>query len=335
MPDSFSTHNVGELTPVPGTNAHRLSRYPAFLEEAFSLKLGKSQARQSTGCEIRCVPENSVTLLISSPDEAIVQVYQGDFWVQNIELAGGGVQEVRVEPAEKLKGLRKNTHSSLKYSPDLIRLKVQKGTVWLYSVEGFGGGLRPPRPEELPKITWLAWGSSITQADTYGYVHQCANRLGVQVLNKGLSGSCGVEPAVAQWLAQECNWAFATLEWGVNLRGSLEPDAFEFRASESLNHFVATGKPIFLITSFTNDVHLKVAEPETARRQNLYDDILRSLATQAPEHVEIIEGCDVLHDITSLGSDLVHPTHDGQNRMGETLASILNGRHLLSEVLLP
>jgi lysophospholipase L1-like esterase len=321
--DLFSTFNAGELTPLPAVNAFRLSRYPVSLENAFRMGGGKKMARQSQGCELRCVPENGVVFRISSPNQASVQVFQGDFWMQTLELTPGGVQEVIVEPQDRLKRLTAEKAPGLLFSSQVIRLKVQRGTLWLHEVEAFGGEVRPPRPEELPATTWLAWGSSITQADTYGYVHQCAHRLGVDVLNKGLSGSCGVEPEIAAWLAGHTHWDFATLEWGVNLRGHLEPEDFRQRATDSLAPFAETGKPVFLITPFTNDVHLGVGDPETTRRQNAYDDILRELAAQAPDHVRLIEGRDVLRDASSLGADLVHPTHDGHNRMGEELA-----RHL-------
>jgi len=40
-------------------------------------------------------------------------------------------------------------------------------------------------------------------------------------------------------------------------------------------------------------------------------------------HLHLIEGKDVLKQWSWLGGDLVHPNHDGHNRMGEELAEIL------------
>ena len=87
-----------------------------------------------------------------------------------------------------------------------------------------------------------------------------AQRLGVDVLDKGLSGSCGAEPAVAEFLVNECEWDFATCEWGVNMRHCVEPDDFRQRVHGCLDHFVPTGKPVFLITIFPSNADLGLAE---------------------------------------------------------------------------
>jgi len=322
---TFSTFNVGELTPVDGIQGLRLSRYPSRMESEFLTPGGKVNCRKAVGCEVRLIPATDrVVFRISSPEQVTVQFHQGDFWIQAAHLTPGQVKEVEVLLRPELIDLPDEAQRDLLFSPRMIRMRVQSaGVVYLHSIDTYGAGSRPPTSEELPSTRWLAWGSSITQCDTYGYVHQAAHRLRVDILNKGMSGSCGVEPAVAQYHCECEDWDFATLEWGVNIRGSVEPDEFKRRIDGCLSHFIATGKPVFLITPFPNDAHLKLGDPDTVRRQHAFGDLLRSAAEQAPEQVKLIEGADVLKKWNWLAGDLVHPTHEGQNMMGEQLANLL------------
>jgi hypothetical protein len=321
---TFSTFNVGELTPIPGIDAVRLSRYPSRLETSYLTPAGKLNSRTSVGCEIRLVPECERTLFrVSSPDRIQLDVYQGDFWLQSATLDPGCWTEVLVEQRPRLLDLPEAARKDMRFSPEVLRLRVPGGTLFLHDIDTFGYGSRLPTPEEVPAIRWLAWGSSITQCDKYGYVHQAAERLRVDVLNKGMSGSCGVEPEVAAWHCEQDSWDFATVEWGVNIRGSVEPDEFKRRIDGCLEHFMATGKPVFLITVFPNNVHLGLDNPDVIRRQNAYDNLLREAAEQAPDQVRLIEGSDVLQRWTWLTGDLVHPTHEGHSLMGEQLANLL------------
>ncbi len=319
---SFSTFNVGEMTPVDGIQGFRLSRYPSRLETEFLTPGGKVNARKAVGCEIRLVPNTDrVRFRLSSPETVTVQFYQGDFWVQSVQLRPGQVQEPEVCVKPELFDLPEAAKSDLLFHPAVIRMRVESaGIVYLHGLDTYGFGSRPPMAEELPAIRWLAWGSSITQCDTYGYVHQAAHRLRVEVLNKGMSGSCGVEPATAQYHCECEDWEFATLEWGVNIRGSVEPEEFKQRVDGCLEHFIATGKPVFLITPFSNDAHLGLGDPETVRRQSAFGEILREAVEASPEQIRLIEGEGILARWNWLAGDLVHPTHEGHNMMGEKLA---------------
>jgi len=173
----------------------------------------------------------------------------------------------------------------------------------------------------------LAYGSSITQCDTYGYIFAAADRLGVDVLDKGMSGSCGVEDETIGFLAKECSWDFMTCEWGINIRGSVEPEEFEQRVVRALDILMETGKPVFLITIFPNGCRLDDTEPLHLERERAFDEILRGeVSRRKHPTLQLIEGADVLRSTAWLGGDLVHPTHSGQNRMGECLAGILRDR---------
>ena len=105
--------------------------------------------------------------------------------------------------------------------------------------EAYGAAIRPPRQEEVPSLRWLAYGSSITygantQHPATSYVQQAARRLGVDVLNLGLPGSCMAEPAMAEYLASRTDVELVTCELGVNMTGWIEPAEFERRVRHLL-----------------------------------------------------------------------------------------------------
>jgi hypothetical protein len=324
----YSTFNVAELTPIDGLpGAVRLSRFPGRLEPMYSLPGGKIVWRQSTGCEIRLVPAGPrVIFRLSAPEATKVAVFQGDFWQAGLEMEPGRVYEFAVEVADNLLHLPENARGDCLFSPEVLRLRVERGTIYLHAIDTHGAGSREPSPSEQPAKRWLAWGSSITHADTYGYIFQAAHRLGVDVLDKGLSGSCGAEPEVAEFLVNECEWDFATCEWGVNMRDSVEPDDFRQRVHGCLDHFVPTGKPVFLLTIFPSNADIGLAEESVCKRVVAFNHILReAVEARSAPNLHLIEGSVVVKRWNWLGGDLVHPTHDGHNRMGEELARILQG----------
>jgi lysophospholipase L1-like esterase len=152
-------------------------------------------------------------------------------------------------------------------------------------------------------------------------------RLGVDVQNKGLSGSCHIESTAAEFIACGCEWDFATLELGVNMRATFTPEEFEKRA----RHIVARctgakpGRPVVLITIFQNAAHRLIEPDAVTGRQEAFNQILRGIARECQSRdVHIIEGADIVDDLGCLGTDLVHPSDYGHARMGENLARALS-----------
>lgn len=325
--DHVALHNVAELTPIDGVpGAHRLSRFPAALEPGYFKHAGRFVTRYSQGCEVRCVvPDHRVIFRVSSSGPARVHVYQGDYQLTSYEL-NGSVVDINVDVHERLLDLPEAIRKDNLFATNVIRLVVERGVVYLHAVDSFGSPCRAPQPDELPASRYLAYGSSITQTDTYGYCHQAARRLGADVLNKGMGGSCHVEKQTVDFLVDDCQWDFATLEWGINMRGTVEVEEFTRRILYGLDRFAATGKPIFIITIFRSDAHAGLGPAYVVQRQRDYDQVLRDACAQRAgeqPNVHLIEGQDVLANWTWLQADLVHPSHDGHNMMGENLANLI------------
>lgn len=327
--ETYSLFNVGEATALPSRpGAVRLARYPSRFEQVYTLGNGKHVGRFSNGCEIRFVPQGDDFIVhLSTPTPKVkVHFYQGDFWLDTLEMDSGRDYAFKGKCKPHLFSIPENFLSKSRFSPTVVRLRVDRGIVNFHGIDTFGDACRLPRADEQPKYCWLAWGSSITQWDDYGYIYQAANRLGVDVLNKGLGGSCGAEPEIAEWLVSNHEWDFATCEWGVNMRGLVSREEFGRRVRASLEIYLKTGKPIFLISPFMNDAHLGLAAENVIESQRAYEEVLRALyQEQRAKHPQLhwIEGCDILSCASWLRSDLVHPTHNGHSRMGETLARIM------------
>lgn len=323
----YSLFNVGEAYELPSKpGSAQLLRYPSSLAPVFTLGMAKHSSRWSTGCEVRFVPEGEdFELHLSCSEASRVSLFQGHFWCSSLDMDPGRSYVIKGKLNQSLIDLPDDALPANGFSQKVIRLLVERGPVHFHGLDNFGAGSRAPTAEETPKYRWLAWGSSITHAAN-GYAWQAAQRLGVDVYNKGLSGSCGAEPEVAEWLVNHNEWDFATCEWGVNMRRKYSIEAFEKNVRASLDIYLAAQKPVFLITTFRNEVDVNMAPAGFAERQTGFNDILRSLCAkkcEANPQLHLIEGCDILKSQTWLTADLLHPSQEGHNQMGVELANVL------------
>ena len=156
-----------------------------------------------------------------------------------------------------------------------------------------------------------------------GYPAQAGRRLAVDVQNKGLSGGCFAEPELARFFCESCRWDLLTLELGINMRGHFGADEFArcCRAFVETCVTAGAGKPVVLITILTNGACLPGVEPELRCRELAYNACLRGLAREFEAHgAVLIEGAELLPELSLLKADLLHPTDIGQAVIAERLA---------------
>ena len=98
------------------------------------------------------------------------------------------------------------------------------------------GDLCPPNATELPDLTMISYGTSITHGSMATafhstYVAQAAWRLGVDLINLG-GGACLCEPAFDDYIGARSDWDVTTLALSMNIvsRG-FTADQFIKRAS--------------------------------------------------------------------------------------------------------
>jgi len=230
-----ASHNVGELERLGELPGVLLSRFPRGVREALNRR-ARHVALKGVGCEVRFVndhPDTRVFVAAHKPefaDQLEVRIFRGDFELDKRQIPPGQTETLEInEPAPDAFIAPEPAHLRFGFAPNVWRVQFGRGPGFFLGIDGLGGNLRPPRLDELPTARWLAYGSSITNSHLDGYPHVAARRLGVDVLNKGLSGACHCEPEVADWLATGCEWDFASLELGVNMRG-MSPEEFATRA---------------------------------------------------------------------------------------------------------
>ena len=329
-------HNFTEIEPWAGYAVGSLHRIPRRVADQLSPR-GRWVALESAGSEIRLVTEAPTSHLYltslhgtpGTPHAASeVLIYRGDFRHDHVILQPGVPTTIELNIPERFATLPPEVLRGRRFAANVWRIFFERSRVALHHFDAHGYSVRPPTAAEKPALRWLAYGSSITNGagstrHVNCYVQQAAWRLGVDVLNQGMSGSCAIEPAMVKWLASREDWDFATCELGINLLGWIEVDEFRRRATHLVETLRARhpAKPLALITHFTFEAHLKPTEAAKRDKADAFDAILRELA--AAHGLALIEGRHLLADACGLSTDLVHPADHGMFQMGERLAAAL------------
>jgi lysophospholipase L1-like esterase len=306
-----------------------LARYPGAVRHAMESP-GFLTSQESTGGEMRFVtPAMHARVCLSALNQDVeVAVYRGNFQHSSQTLRQGVSHCLQLTPPERFPQVRPEVLAASGFHPDVWRIVFNRGAAVFQWLETFGQAVRPPDKLEKPRLRWLAYGSSITHSSMNGYPHQAARRLGVDVLNKGLSGSCYIEAEAVEFLAADCEWDFATLELGINMRDRFTPAEFARRARHLVRRCLEAkpGRPIFLITVFPNFAsrpHALVPDASTGKEEAFIRDLRQIAQDYRDEGVRLIEGSDIVDDFSYMSTDLLHPTEYGHNLMGQNLARTL------------
>lgn len=340
--DQIAFHNVEELEVVPGFSGLRLQRFPSWVRNACGFKdhsRGRFFSHRASGCELRFVTEGKYSRLsLSSLDadsEAIV--YCGDRAHSRHSLKAGVVTSLFLENPPFFQQVDPVMIRHHRFSPRVWRISFNQDAVILYHhLDSYGHEVRPPLADEIPARTWLAYGSSITFGGNVlfapnAYVQRAALILGVDVLNKGLPGSCMCERETSEYIAS-AEWDFATLELGVNMTELATPEEFGQRAEELIDlvHLTNPERPVFTIDIYTNRAdHLFDRQDSSAINTALFREIIKNhIAGKNHPMLRHIAADSILKGTVGLSVDLLHPSDEGHLTMGENLAAIL--RPLLS-----
>jgi lysophospholipase L1-like esterase len=324
-------HNIAELDASCGYPGPLVRRIPRAVAER--LVTGTLVSEDAALCELRftVVSGRRLAVVLTALAGGDLFIYRGDFLHSHVRLPAGQVyRHILDYENDPLARLRPEAFVPRAFAPEVWRV-VFDGPTLLHGVDLMGSVIRPPTPDQKPALRWLAYGSSITHGFTpvtrqQCYVAQTARRLGIDVINLGLSGSCFCEAVMSDYLASRADWDFATCELGVNMRNTVAPEEFARRARYLVEQITTArpGKPLVLISPFPtgNDW---LPEPDLpARNTRGYEAALRALAGEfAGRGVHLIEGGDILTRVSGLTCDLVHPSTEGHTLMAENLAARL------------
>ncbi|CAG7642677.1 SGNH/GDSL hydrolase family protein [Paenibacillus allorhizosphaerae] len=326
-------HNVCELEQREHLPGLRLQRFPKEVRDGLGDK-GRTKAVQSNNCEMRFVTDaRTVRVTLSSVESGgKIGVFKGDFFHSAHQLQAGVMQTFSLEEPERFAEVVPDRLNNRAFGSNVWRIFFERFGAVFHDIDAFGHEVRPPEASELPKLRFVAYGSSITQGvgavSHYNcYVQQAARRLEADVLNLGLSGSCLCEKAAADHIASRGDWDFAFLEIGVNMRSVFTVEEFESRASYLLDRVIERNpdKPVFLTTIYPNRAtHFNETKHALTDHEKRYNDVLRNYAAaKAHPQLHLLEGADILTDFTALTSDLIHPSDYGHMLMGERLAEMM------------
>lgn len=325
--ENVELHNVAEIYPVNG--GMRLQRVPEDVRQHLNER-AQMRVMQPDNCEIRFVSDSVESFVtLSSEDETDVTVFHGTFDSRERYTIGREPTTIRLYPQDRLQRLDRCWWENLPFSPNVRRVVFggrNREPVILHGVQG--EGIRPPRPEELPKLRYLAYGTSITHGfDCEGphlsYVAQTAWHMGADLINLGVGGACFCEQAFADFIANRTDWDIATLALSVNMQG-VPLDEFRERVEYMVNTVAGanTNRPVACITLYPYFRDFGVSDPGAiyGGSPGDYREILREVAVECPHpNVHLIEGGGILTNIGGLTGDLIHPSDNAMIEMGRNL----------------
>ncbi|HPP12982.1 MAG TPA: SGNH/GDSL hydrolase family protein, partial [bacterium] len=315
--ENVELHNVAEVTRCDGQSGVRLQRVP----EEVRLKLNAAaQMRmlQPDGAEIRFLfdgPACRVTL--SSEDQTRVTVFHGPFDGRQRFLIGKEARTIEISQPVFLDQLDGKYTEKMFFSPRVVRLILggpQRAPVWFHGIQG--EKVRPPEPGELPRQRYLVYGTSITHGfDAEGphltYVAQTARFLRADLINLGVGGAAHCEPELADYIATRSDWDFASLELSVNMLGFTLEEFYQ-RVGYFVNRVAGanTGRPVLCITLYPFFLDFGVVPPglQCQATPEEYRQALRDIVAACPcPNVHLVEGPEILREMTNLTCDLIHP----------------------------
>lgn len=333
-------HNIDELYQHECVEGALLGRIPESLVKKLSVG-GQMMMVCPSGSEIRFVSDTypvKITLSLDKMAKKIghgivteARIFFGTF--QTLQRFVIPLQKTTLEiimPPDFLK-MAKNIAVNAPFSPNVCRVRLW-GTATGAPVRFHGietkGNIRPPKAEELPKLRYLAYGTSLTQGfyasePQLSYVNLVGCHLGVDVINLGTSCSAYCEHEMADYIAGRSDWDFATLDLSLNMVGVFSPEKFSERVRYMINKVAGSNskRPVFCITimPYIGDYIAMKKKPEIYRR------LLReAVAASSLDNVYLVEGPELMPDVAGgFCPDMVHLGDYGMIQIAQNLAEKL------------
>jgi len=315
-------------TETRADGAVRMLRFPNFVLNSFGdedhtypLTVG----RMTTGCEIRFVGDAADVIVSAEDADGSVDVFRGSFFVRTERLTAGVPHRIELRRDTAIDKFGTDSFCGA-YNPYMWRIVFNHDFTGLIHDVNPIKPVKPPKPCDLPKKRLLAYGSSITHGACAGsfsnsYIGTIGRVLGVDVLCKGMGGSCFIEEEVGDYIA-DSSWDAAILELGVNMIDHFEVSEFERRARYLIDCALEAGKPVVLISNFThyNDLF---AGPSREKNKQFVSCLEANYEEKKCPNLHYIRGKDIITELDWLSSDLLHPSPFGHAQMGRKIADIL------------
>lgn len=293
-------------------------------EHAYALTVG----RMSTGCEIRFVGEAADVIVSAEDVDGTVEIFRGDFLVRTERLTAGVPKCLCLRSDLEIDkpGVLDRLTSHGRFSPKVWRVVFDHDFRALIHGITAIKPIRPPKPDEVPKGRILAYGSSITHSAgagfyTNSYIYNVGLQLGMDVLCKGMGGSCFCEEDATEYFERE-SWDMAILELGVNMVSSYPVELFKERVRYMLVCLLELDRPVYLVSNFTS--YMNSPSSTLFKKNAEYVNALEELYEQFKcDKLHYVKGTDIVPELTYLTADALHPSPYGHAQMAKRLADII------------
>lgn len=327
---NIEVFNVSEITESEDGNGFITHRFPISVEAALS-DAGKRMNVVTTGVELRfkMITDTVKIHLVADVQEGDVlsaHLYHGSIisgWRDFSQTVFGGEGSVlTIEKPTKSKLLKEvERDGSFPFSSDVVRIVFNGGKIKLIDVEG---EVEPPKREDLPKSTYLAYGSSITHGSlslnmSSSFASLVGEHFGADVRNLGLAGSALMEKEVADYIAEEGRvgrWDFCTVCMGINCLSRPENEIKECvdymikRISEA-----NPNKHVFCISPMFSEADMRFS-PAPALWRNIIEKTVDEVNSA---FVHYVNGLDLIGSPRWLSADLTHPSPRGVREIARNL----------------
>lgn len=329
-------YNASEIEVNEKDGSMTWYRMPKAVMDKLEMPNGKRLNMSSTGVEIRFVIKSgdAVVRMQAVSDKivnACFHVYRGG-------IQGGYADHehntyVSTEPCdfvikkqENIDTLRAMARAAGdSFDPEVVRIIFDRGA---YRIIDISGDIVPPSERQVPAKTLLCYGSSITHGSnsidaSHTWASLTAHNLDMDLRNLGMAGSCAAEPEVIDYIAEEGErgaWNTAVMELGINVL-SWEESKIRERVENAVTQVAGRNadKKIYVISPFYcgDDFHGK---PEPERWRTIIKETVDKLAFK---NVTLINGLELLGDMTLLSADEVHPSIYGVQQIADRLTARL------------
>ncbi len=331
---NIEIHNAAEIVDLG--DGFTWNRFPGEVCDAFECPKAKVAYNNVTGVELRFIIKGEEARIrmssLSAPEKGGVCTFQVFYG----ELQGGWGLVHGIIPQEPTEFVFKKPDNTEKYKkiteefrydrdPDVVRVIFNRGRVKIWDVDG---EVEPPKPEQHPKRTLLSYGSSITHGSSsmdmcHSWVSLTAHHLNMDHRNLGMAGSCWMEPAVIDYIAEEGikgRWDLATLELGINVLDWEEDKVYErVRYAVSKVAGLNPDKPVLVISPFyCYDDYDGGTDAEKWRR--IIPEVVEELGLS---NVYYKSGLYFLDNMSYISADEVHPNIYGVQRIADRMTEFL------------
>lgn len=323
-------YNVSELVQSNDHGGYAMLRVP----QPVAAQLNEGAQRMNSACcgvEIRFrLHSENAKIILSAGDDVSENsctrplVYYGNIgagWQDCFKNVYSAPTEIVIPRHDNPQALKKiHEENNMSFSPEIVRVILQNSHIRIYDIQG---DIEPPRPDDVPKLRYLAYGSSITHGSlgllpVNTWANRIAENMNADLINLGFAGSAHLEPQMADYIASRNDFDFATLGMGVNI---LDIDPSDFRSR--VHNFVSTiakahpDKPIFCIDVLYGSSDL-FADGKAVLFRQIVREVLSELKLPNTIH---IDGLKLLASSKYLSGDLVHPNVRGVEEIAANLTA--------------